>query len=161
MKTPYSPEQNAVAERDNRMLVECAGSMLYHKQIPLLFRGEDINTVVYVLNRVASITIHGLINTIAKVKWCCTRHWLISRIWKSLLWSLYQSECNRSSTPRHVNAFLWVIVTRRRLNAYGVSRNKRSLSHAMLFSTRTPCSVHNPLRLHWDQIIRVLFFRRH
>ena len=55
----YSPEQNFVVERDNRTVVECVRSMLYHKSLPLEFWGEIVSTTIYVLNRVASHTLHG------------------------------------------------------------------------------------------------------
>ena len=59
LTAPYSPEQNSVVERDNRTVVECARSMLYQKSLPLEFWGEAVNTTVYVLNRIASRTLHG------------------------------------------------------------------------------------------------------
>ena len=59
LTAPYSPEQNSVVERDNRTVVECAKSMIYHKSLPLEFWGEAVNTAVYVLNRVASRTLKG------------------------------------------------------------------------------------------------------
>lgn len=59
LTAPYTPEQNSVAERDNRSVVECARSMLYNFSMPLQFWGEAINTAVHVLNRVSSRTLHG------------------------------------------------------------------------------------------------------
>ena len=59
LTAPYTPEQNSVAERDNRSVVECARSMLYNFSMPLEFWGEAINTAVYILNRVSSRTLHG------------------------------------------------------------------------------------------------------
>ena len=55
----YTPEQNSVVERDNRSVVECARSMLHNYSMPLQFWGEAINTVVYVLNRISTRTLHG------------------------------------------------------------------------------------------------------
>ena len=57
---PYAPERNSVVERDNRRIVECARSMLYHKHVPLTFWAEVVNTAAYILNRVASRILHGL-----------------------------------------------------------------------------------------------------
>ena len=37
LTAPYSPEQNSVVERDNRTVVECVKSMIYHKSLPLEF----------------------------------------------------------------------------------------------------------------------------
>ncbi|CAL9020481.1 unnamed protein product [Prunus brigantina] len=47
----YSPQQNGVAERKNRIVVEMAKSMLHEKGVPYEFWAEAINTTVYLLNR--------------------------------------------------------------------------------------------------------------
>ncbi|KAI5313515.1 hypothetical protein L3X38_042691 [Prunus dulcis] len=47
----YSPQQNGVAERKNRTIVEMAKSMLHEKSIPYEFWAEAVNTAVYLLNR--------------------------------------------------------------------------------------------------------------
>ena len=47
----YSPQQNGVAERANRTLVEMARSMLYHHHLPLPFWAEAIRTAAYIRNR--------------------------------------------------------------------------------------------------------------
>ena len=57
---PYAPEQNSIVDRDNHSIVKCARSMLYHKHVPLTFWTEAVNTAAYILNRVASRTLHGL-----------------------------------------------------------------------------------------------------
>ena len=59
LTAPYCPEQNGVAERDNRTIVESARSMLLHRNMPLESWGEAVNTAVYILNRVSSRTILG------------------------------------------------------------------------------------------------------
>lgn len=53
LTAPYTPEQNSVAERDNRTIVECAQRMLHHRCVPLRFWAEAVNTAVYILNRLA------------------------------------------------------------------------------------------------------------
>lgn len=50
----YSPQQNGVAERKNRTVVEMAKSMLHEKGIPYEFWAEAINTAIYLLNRCPS-----------------------------------------------------------------------------------------------------------
>ena len=47
----YSPQQNGLAERANRTLVEVARSMLYHHHLPLPFCAEAISTAAYIRNR--------------------------------------------------------------------------------------------------------------
>ena len=49
--TPYTPQQNGVAERKNRTLFESARCMLQHSGLPNVFWAEAINTAAYVLNR--------------------------------------------------------------------------------------------------------------
>ncbi|KAJ4820349.1 polyprotein [Rhynchospora pubera] len=50
LTTPYTPEQNGVAERKNRTVVELARSMLKSKNLPNLFWAEAVATAVYLLN---------------------------------------------------------------------------------------------------------------
>jgi transposase InsO family protein len=50
LTTPYTPEQNGVAERKNRTVVELARSMLKSKGMPNIFWAEAVATAVYVLN---------------------------------------------------------------------------------------------------------------
>ena len=46
----HTPQQNGIAERKNRTLVECARSMLQGKQISNGFWAEAVNIVVYLKN---------------------------------------------------------------------------------------------------------------
>ena len=48
---PYCPEQNGIAERMNRTLVEAARSMMFHAGMPKQFWAEAIHTAAYVHNR--------------------------------------------------------------------------------------------------------------
>ena len=48
---PYTPEQNGVAERMNRTLMEKVRSMIYHANMPLRFWAEALNAATYVTNR--------------------------------------------------------------------------------------------------------------
>lgn len=50
----YTPEQNGVAERKNRTLVEAVRTMIHAKGLPLKLWAEGINTVAYVINRTRS-----------------------------------------------------------------------------------------------------------
>ena len=49
--TPYTPQQNGVAERKNRTFFESARCMLQHSGFSNVFWVEAINTAAYVLNR--------------------------------------------------------------------------------------------------------------
>ena len=52
MSTPYSPQQNGVAERENRIIEEAARSMIYSRSdLPQFLWAEAMNTVAYVINR--------------------------------------------------------------------------------------------------------------
>uniref|UniRef100_A0AAV1UBQ4 Polyprotein n=1 Tax=Peronospora matthiolae TaxID=2874970 RepID=A0AAV1UBQ4_9STRA len=48
---PYSPQQNGVAERINRTIMEKARSMLYYKGIDMQWWAEAVSTAVYLINR--------------------------------------------------------------------------------------------------------------
>ena len=48
---PYTPQQNGIAERANRTLMEMVRSMLHHGNMPLKFWAEALSTAVYLKNR--------------------------------------------------------------------------------------------------------------
>ena len=47
----YTPEQNGVLERKNRIMVEIVRCMLTKKCLPHKFQAKAIYTIVYLLNR--------------------------------------------------------------------------------------------------------------
>ena len=49
---PYTPQQNGVAERKNRHLMEVARSMMFHTNVPKRFWGDAVQTACYLINRV-------------------------------------------------------------------------------------------------------------
>ncbi|GJU09443.1 retrovirus-related pol polyprotein from transposon TNT 1-94 [Tanacetum coccineum] len=49
---PRTPQQNKVAERKNRTLIEAARTMLADSKLPITFWAEAVNTACYVQNRV-------------------------------------------------------------------------------------------------------------
>ena len=48
---PYTPQQNGVAERLNRTIMDNVRALLYHGHLPLSLWGEAVSTVVYLRNR--------------------------------------------------------------------------------------------------------------
>ena len=48
----YTPEQNGVAERKNRSVVEVARAMLEEKSMPKFYWAEAVRTAVYIQNRI-------------------------------------------------------------------------------------------------------------
>ncbi|KAI3813979.1 hypothetical protein L1987_18717 [Smallanthus sonchifolius] len=56
---PYVPQQNGVAERKNRTLVEIARTMLADSKLPITFWAEAVNTACHVLNRVLTVKRHN------------------------------------------------------------------------------------------------------
>eukprot|EP00794_Sanderia_malayensis_P014530 gene14530-biopygen11634 len=57
---PMSPQQNGVAERLNRTLMESTRSMLHHAKLPLRFWAKALNTAVYLRNRSPTVALSGL-----------------------------------------------------------------------------------------------------
>ena len=58
LTTSYTPEQNAVAERANRTIMEGVCSSLYHSQLPMSLWAEVVVYIVYTLNRTC-FRVHG------------------------------------------------------------------------------------------------------
>jgi transposase InsO family protein len=51
---PCTPQQNGVAERRNRTLMDMVRSMMAYSDLPLSFWGEALHTAVYLLNHSSS-----------------------------------------------------------------------------------------------------------
>jgi transposase InsO family protein len=49
---PYKPQQNGIAERRNKTLMEMTRSMMTFVDLPIHFLGEALSTSAYILNRV-------------------------------------------------------------------------------------------------------------
>ncbi len=56
----YSPQQNGVAERKNKHIIEIAHAMLNEKNLPNYFWAEAVATIVYIMNRTPIIIVHGM-----------------------------------------------------------------------------------------------------
>ncbi|GKA41982.1 putative ribonuclease H-like domain-containing protein [Tanacetum coccineum] len=54
-----TPQQNGIAERKNRTLIEAARTMLVDSKLPTTFWAKAVNTAYYVLNRVLVIKPHN------------------------------------------------------------------------------------------------------
>lgn len=50
----YTPQQNGVCERKNRIIMDMSRCLLFEKKLPKLFWAEAANTAVYLLNRSAT-----------------------------------------------------------------------------------------------------------
>lgn len=57
---PYTPEQNGVAERKNRTIVEKAKCMLFDAGLPTKFWAEAVHTAVYIMNRSTSSALNNM-----------------------------------------------------------------------------------------------------
>ena len=55
MTIRYTPQQNGIAERKNRTLVEMARCMLQSKNLPLFQRDKLVNITSHVLNSSAQV----------------------------------------------------------------------------------------------------------
>ena len=59
LSTPYNPQQNGIAERKNRTIMEAARSMLHDQDILMHLWIEAIKTVVYVQNHTPHIVLEN------------------------------------------------------------------------------------------------------
>uniref|UniRef100_A0A2N9G6A8 Integrase catalytic domain-containing protein n=5 Tax=Fagus sylvatica TaxID=28930 RepID=A0A2N9G6A8_FAGSY len=57
LTTAYTPQQNSVAERKNRTVMNMVRSMLFDKNIPKTFWPEAVNWTIYVLNRCPTLVV--------------------------------------------------------------------------------------------------------
>ncbi len=48
---PYTPQQNGIAKRANRTIIECARSMIHAQGLDLEFWAEATNMMVYIKNQ--------------------------------------------------------------------------------------------------------------
>lgn len=56
----YTPQQNGVAERNNRSIMNMVRSILSHKKVPKNYRPEAVNWDVYIQNRSPSAALKDL-----------------------------------------------------------------------------------------------------
>nr|GEV45209.1 putative ribonuclease H-like domain-containing protein [Tanacetum cinerariifolium] len=56
---PRTPQQNGIAERKNKTLIEAARTMLADSKLPTMFWTEAVRTACYVLNRVSITSPHN------------------------------------------------------------------------------------------------------
>lgn len=60
LTTAYTPQQNGVAERKNRTVMNMVRSMLSNKEIPKTFWAEAVNWSIYVLNRCPTLILNNV-----------------------------------------------------------------------------------------------------
>ena len=80
LTVPHSPEQNGVAERMNRTLMETARSMMAHAGLPERFWAEAVETAAYIRNRTPTTAIKDT-NTNGSLEWKRTQHCKHESVW--------------------------------------------------------------------------------
>ena len=59
LSIPHTPQQNGIAERKNRTLLETARCLMLQSRLPARFWGEAVNTANYIRNRCPSKSLDG------------------------------------------------------------------------------------------------------
>jgi transposase InsO family protein len=57
LTTPYNPQQNGVAERNNRAIMEAVKTMIHDQDLPMCLWAEAAMAAVYVQNRLSQSTL--------------------------------------------------------------------------------------------------------
>ncbi len=57
ISAPYTPQQNGVMKRANRIIMECIKNMICAQGLDLEFWAEAVNTIVYIKNRCLTKTL--------------------------------------------------------------------------------------------------------
>jgi transposase InsO family protein len=57
LTTPYNPQQNRVAERKNRTIMEVVKTMIHDQDLPMCLWAEAAMAIVYVQNRLSHSTL--------------------------------------------------------------------------------------------------------
>ena len=58
LSCPYTPQQNGVAERKHRHIIETTRTLLLSSNLPKVFWGEAALTAIYLINRLPSSSIN-------------------------------------------------------------------------------------------------------
>jgi transposase InsO family protein len=61
LTTPHNPQQNGVAERKNRTIMEAVKTMIHDQDLPMYLWAEVAKTTVYVQNRLSHSALGFLI----------------------------------------------------------------------------------------------------
>ena len=67
----YTPQQNGIAERKNRTIMEMARNMLASKNLPNEYWGEAVSTAIYIMNR---CPIKSVKNKVLQEAWTSINH---------------------------------------------------------------------------------------
>ncbi|CAK6974377.1 Retrovirus-related Pol polyprotein from transposon TNT 1-94 [Scomber scombrus] len=99
MTVPHTPQQNGVAERKNRTLIEAAKSMLSHAKLPKMYWAEALATAAYIQNRLPTSVLNKS-DTLPEMEWQKAGHESHESIWLCCLCTCPSDEATVSESAR-------------------------------------------------------------
>ena len=149
--TSYTPQQNGVAERSNRTLVESARAMLHAQQLDHSFWAEAVSTAAYIRNRVVSRS--------ASVKGKCPLELWTGRkptvnhlrVFGCVAYALIPKQLRTKLEPRSIKCiFIGYAETTKAWRLWDCAKEKLIISRDVVFDEQASAN-RNPLSTHSKQ----------
>lgn len=135
----YSPQQNGVAKRKNRTIVEMSKVMMHEKKLPYKFWGETVDTSTYIQNRSPTKALNNL--TLFEAfsgRKPGVKH---LRAFGSIFYCHMPSQLRSKLDDQQSNVSLLVMASMKRVTGYKTCIPIRSQSLEVCYLIKTLCGI--------------------